>query len=271
MKEQEEKQLEQEDDEMIYTYARENERKVKYNYTYSSAKKSLVASELAHHKKSFIASSSSLLSPIPVSLFTSTSPLPLSPPLSPALIKRSFRTIDTHSRTSDENVRRHRLQIIPSPPPPPPSSSPVQKPFRMNRNTDDCGDRRSNSKNSTLDHSKILDISKPKTNVSTLPRLSQTSSKRNMNSNTRQPIRIVNSLQALGSLNERSFIPLVNRKSIINSPPMTNLVGQLSVDKSSHSRSSSTTNTVYRIRPQQQPSSSSFLPKDQQKRQHKKF
>jgi hypothetical protein len=137
LKEQEEKQLEQVD-EMMYTYARDNERKVKYKYTYSYEQNSLVASELARHEKNSTASHSSFFSPIPlspVSLSISISPIPFSPPLSPTLIKRSSRTMNNDSQTSGENVQRRRLQIIPSPPPP--ELIHKQTLTRRNRNTDD--------------------------------------------------------------------------------------------------------------------------------------
>ncbi len=108
LKEQEEKQLEQDNDELMYTYARDNERKVTYKYTSPSVQNSLVASELGRDKKNFTGSRSSFFSPpillSPISISSSTSPLPLSPPLSPTLIKRLSLTITTDS------------QMVPSPP-----------------------------------------------------------------------------------------------------------------------------------------------------------
>jgi len=214
LKEQEEKRLEHVDDEMMYTYARDNERKVKYKYTYSPVQNSLVASELEHHEKSFTADHSYFFSPIPlspVSISISTSFPPLSPPLlSPALIKRSSRMINNHLQTSNENVQRRRLQIVSSPPP-----ILIQKETasRMNRNTDDCVD------------------------LTTLSCLSQSSSTTDENSSGRQQMLIVNSLESLGSLNKRTVITLIKSKSIIN------LSGQSSTSRSSCELNSITKST----------------------------
>lgn len=203
--------MEQDNDEMLYTYARENERKVKYNYTYSSVQNSLVASELKHYEKSSTVSHSSFFSTIRLSTDSipiSTSPLPPSPPLSPALIKRLTKTNNNdHLQPSNENIQRRRLQIVPSPPP---ESIYEQTSFRRNRITDDCID---------------------------LTTVSRSSSKTNTNSGIQQQVLIVNSLESLVSLNERSGISLTNNRMIINPLPMTNRTGQLSVNKSTNSHS----------------------------------
>jgi len=210
LKEQEEKQVEHEDDEIMYTYARDNERKVKYKYIHSPVQNSLVASELEPDEKSFTGDHSYFFSPIPlspVSISISTSSLPLSPPLlSPELIKRSSRTINNHLQTSNENIQRRRLQIVSSPPP---ILIHKETASRMNRNTDDCVD------------------------LTTLSCLSQSSSTTDANSGSQQQMLIVNSLESLSSLNERTVITLINSNLIINL-----------VDQSSNSRSPSTTGTV---------------------------
>ncbi|CAF4789948.1 unnamed protein product [Rotaria sp. Silwood1] len=210
LKEQEDKQFEQEDDEMMYTYTRDNERKVKYNYTYSCARYSLVANELARYEKnstvvpavnhSFFSSPiTSLLVPFSIS----PSPLLSPPPLSPAIIKHSFNPIKTYSKTSNDSVQqRRRLQIIPSPPQSPLLFTNIQTklvdrkikqqiPSRKNENQhkinngdcinfieclnsddDDDDELHSNSNNSTSNYSNIIYSSKSKTSISTLIRTS---------------------------------------------------------------------------------------------------
>ncbi|CAF0868254.1 unnamed protein product [Adineta ricciae] len=124
LKEEEEKQMEQEDDEMMYTYALDNERQINYSYTYSAAQNSLIANELARHEKSSaaIAASQALLPPPPAVILPPTSPLPPSPssPSStsiprPVLIKRA-------TYTPNENLRKRRMQPVrtlqQAPPPP---------------------------------------------------------------------------------------------------------------------------------------------------------
>ncbi len=203
---------------MLYTYARDNERKVKYNYPYSSMQNSLVASKLGHDENVFDASHSSFFSSsIPLSPVSSISPLPL-----------SSRTIDTYSQTFDENIRRHRIQIVPSPPPVTQTSS------RVSQNTDDCinspvilhmdVDLHGNCKRNT---------SKSKAKIS---RSSEPSSTANTKAGPQQQILIVNSLQSLNSLTERSAITFINSKSILKLLSGSNFVGQSSVSKSSNSR-----------------------------------
>lgn len=188
----------EEDDEIIYTYARENERKVNYKYTDLSIRNSLVTKKLIYDKKSSSISYSSFFSTkqlSPVSITISTSPLPFPPPLSPVLIKRSNRTINNSLPKSNENHQRRRLQIVPSPPPPPSES-----------------------------------ISKHTSSSNIL----HTSLKSNTNSgHIRQPVLIVNSLESLVSLNERLGITLIK-----NSLDLTDRNGNLSVKNStiSHSR-----------------------------------
>ena len=107
MKEREEKQLEQDDDEMMYTYVRDNERKVNANSTYSSsAQHSLVARNFEDKQNTSIASH-----PI---LFSSS--------LSPEFIQRG--------------VRRHRLQLASSPSSPPVESIRDQTSSHINENPD---------------------------------------------------------------------------------------------------------------------------------------
>jgi hypothetical protein len=210
LKEQQEKQVEQEDDEMMYTYARDNERKVKYNYTYSSARNSLVASELARHEKSSATSHSSFSFPIPlspVSLAISSSPLSPRPPLSPPII----------------NTQRRRLQIVSSPPPP---LSPIiirkqpPSPIIQNRQNDILDN---SSKRETNVHRHLLQIPSA------------------TNPGAQQKILILNSSQ---SVNELSVVNSTNnfRPIIISNR------NPVSICKSSTSRpSSSTTETLYRI------------------------
>ncbi|CAF1168843.1 unnamed protein product [Rotaria sordida] len=201
LKEQEEKQFEQEDDEMMYTYIRDNEQKVKYNYTYSCARYSLVANELARYEKYSTVhdvNHTSFSSPIPllsVPLSISPSSRLSPPPLSPGIIKRSFKSINTFSKTSNDNIQRRRhLQIIPSPPPSPLPFTNKQiqsriKETQHNSKNADCinfitflnsddddddgdDDLHNNSNNSTSNHSKRIYLSKPKATISTLTHLS---------------------------------------------------------------------------------------------------
>ncbi|UJR37799.1 hypothetical protein I4U23_030490 [Adineta vaga] len=110
LKEQEEKQFEEEDDEMMYTYARDNERKVKYNYTYSCARNSLVASEITRHKKSFSTGADRQST---FSSFLSLSSVLFSTPTPTSSSSLSF----SPSLSSDEILQQHRhLKIVPSPP-----------------------------------------------------------------------------------------------------------------------------------------------------------
>ncbi|CAF0978049.1 unnamed protein product [Adineta steineri] len=127
LKEEEEKQLEQEDDEMMYTYALDNERQTKYSYTYSAAQNSLVANELARHEKTSaaIATSQSSLPPPLVALSSIPSPSlaptpPPPPPPAPPSLPRPV-LIKRSSQTPNENFRRRRVQIPSSPLLPPPS------------------------------------------------------------------------------------------------------------------------------------------------------
>jgi len=258
LKEQQEKQLEQEDDEMMYTYARENERKVKYNYTYSCAQNSLIASEIARHEKKSTAAvvrQSYFSSSVPLSPVSLVAP-PLSfpPPLSPEIIKRSSRMTNSCSKSSGKNIRRRRLQIVSSPPPP---QSP--KPFRKqkffvnediksqtpsriiktsrNSNHNNCvdsiivfnsdDDLHSNSNNSTT--------SKSKTRRSTphLAHLPPILAAKNTNSGSQQKT-------------SNNFRP--SRPILKSNKSMTNL----GVRKSSNSRSSTLTGIVYRTRSQRQ-------------------
>ena len=174
LKEQQEKQVEQEDDEMMYTYVRDNERKVKYNY--SSAKDSLVARELARHEKSSATSHSSISFPRPLSpVFLSLSAPPLSspPPLSPSIIKHSSKTI---------NTQRRRLQIVSSPPP-----SPLSPIINRERSPSPIIQSRHSNSNYYL--------SKSKTNTSTrsISRLSPIPFITNTNSSAQQKVLIINS------------------------------------------------------------------------------
>jgi len=257
LKEQQEKQLEQEDDEMMYTYARENERKVKYNYTYSCAQNSLIASEVARHEKKSTAavvrqsyfSSSVPLSPVPL-----VEPLSFPPPLSPEIIKRSSRMTNSCSKISGKNIRRRRLQIVSSPPPPQ-SPKPLRKqkffvnedmksqtPSRMiktsrNSNHNNCvdsiivfdsdDDLHSNSNNSTTSKSKT------RRSTSRVARLPQILAAKNTNSGSRQKT----------SNHFRTSRPILE-----SNKSMTNL----GVRKSSNSRSSTLTGIVYRTRSQRQ-------------------
>jgi hypothetical protein len=259
LKEQQEKQLEQEDDEMMYTYARENERKVKYNYTYSCAQNSLIASEIARHEKKSTAAAfipqSYFSSSVPLSPVSLVEPLPFPPPLSPEIIKRSSRMTNSCSKISGKNIRRRRLQIVSSPPPP---QSP--KPFRKqkffvnediksqtpsriiktscNSNHNNCvdsiivfdsddDDLHSNSNNSAT--------SKSKTRRSTphLARLPPILAAKNTNSGSQQKT----------SNNFRTSRPILK-----SNKSMTNLGAR----KSSNSRSSALTGIVYRTRSQRQ-------------------
>lgn len=180
MKEQEEKQLEQDNDEMMYTYVRDNERKVNANSTYdSSAQHSLVARNLGHS----IASHSDFFSS-----------------LSRACVQREIRTIDTDSPTLDENIRKHRLQLASSPP-----SSPVET----------IRDRTSFHINENRISSDFLD-----TNVdgrSGCKRNTSNSSAK-LKWDLQQPVFIVDSLQTLRSLSKRLVITFPHRKSILTFP-----------------------------------------------------
>ncbi|CAF2544118.1 unnamed protein product [Rotaria sp. Silwood2] len=251
LKEQEEKQFEQDDDEMMYTYTRDNERKVKYNYTYSCARYSLVANELARYEKnstvpdvnhSFFSSPTPSLS---VALSITPSPLLSPPPLSPGIVKRSFKPIDTYSQTSNDSMeRRRRLQIISSPPLSPLRFANKQRPLvkrqikqqipsrikqnQHNTNNNDClnlisflnsdddNDLHSNSNNSTSIHSKISYSSKPKTSISTLLRVSpilsrkKSSSITNKKSDGERKVQFGNSSASLNSLNKQSITSAMN-------------------------------------------------------------
>ncbi len=252
LKEQQEKQLEQEDDEMMYTYARENERKVKYNYTYSCAQNSLIASEVARHEKK------SAAAVVRQSYFSSSVPFvePLSfpPPLSPEIIKRSSRIINSCSKISGENIRRRRLQIVSSPPPPQ-SPKPLRKqkffvnedikpqtPSRIiktsrNSNHNNCvdsiivfdtdDDLHSNSNNSTTSKSKTR---RSTPHVACLPQILEA---KHTNSGSQQKT----------SNNFRTSRPILK-----SNKSMTNLGAR----KSSNSRSSALTGIVYRTRSQRQ-------------------
>ena len=184
MKEQEENQLDQDNDEILYTYARDNERKVKFNYPHSSMQNILVASKLGPDENNF---------DISHSYFSSKSPLPsLSPSLSPAYIQHSSRTNENYS------------PIILSPPPPE-----IQTPSCVKKNTDD----------SPVILRMNVDLnSNCKPEPSTGPQ---------------QQILIVNSLQSLISLTERSVITFMNKKSILKILSRSHLPGQSFVSKTS--------------------------------------
>ncbi|CAF2050843.1 unnamed protein product [Rotaria magnacalcarata] len=125
LKEEEERQLEQEDDEMMYTYAVDKERQTKYSYTYSAAQNSLIASELARHEKSSAAIAANQPPPPPTVILPPTPPPPLptlpSSTARPILIKRS-------SHTPTENLRRRRIQLPPPTPSPPQHHKSLQLP-----------------------------------------------------------------------------------------------------------------------------------------------
>ena len=182
LKEQEEKQLEQEDDEMIYTYARDNERKVNYKYTYSCARNSLVASEVARHKKIFAIA----VDQASFSLLNPSSPLSFPPPLSPEIIQRSSTIINNHSKISDASVRRRRLQIVSSPPPQSSESIRKEKLSRI------IITRHNNNNNNDIhSNSKVIYSSKFKTNIPTLtrrsiPHVPQILATKNTNSGSQQ-------------------------------------------------------------------------------------
>jgi hypothetical protein len=178
---------------------------VKSTYPYSSMQNSLVASKLEHDENNFDVSHSSFFSSsIPSSPVSSTSPLPFSPFLSPACIQHSSRTYSPASE-------RYRLQIVPSPPPVTQTSSPVRKTTDDRMNSPVIlrvgVDLHGNCKRKT---------SKSKAKISTGPQ---------------QQILIVNSLQSLNSLTERSAITLMNKNSILNLLSRSDLVGQSSVSK----------------------------------------
>ncbi len=213
-KEQEEKQLEQDDDQMMYTYARDNEQKVKYNYPYSSAQSTLVVRSLRHREKSFAVSHSPFCSPlIPIS----KPPLSPSPPFSPVLVQHSSRTIDTHSQAFDNGIQRNRLQIVPSPPLPG-FSIRARTPFPLVESIDDSND-------SPVSLRLDVDLHQ---------NCRKNTSKVNTKSAGVQPILIVNSLQSLNSLSIQSVITFANRKSILKPSFGSNIIGQASSSKSTN-------------------------------------
>jgi hypothetical protein len=273
---------------MMYTYAVDTERQVKYNYSYSCAQNSLVANELARHEKTSAAVVANLPLP-PPSVVT----LPLPPPPSPSppvLIKRL-------SQTPNETLRKRRIQ---QPPPPALIQKPApiikqqQQPAAATRiiknrhnSNDDCGDSTTlivadDFDDDDLDSNNRIYSSKSKTTLSTITRKpisnithltqnpSNVVSPSTNNSNGQQQIWIVNSLdqQSVLSLincinpnstnNSRSTGSiLLSNKSNVNTSPITNLLTQ------QQPRSSSTAGTVYQIRPQQTPPSPSQQPQPQ--------
>jgi hypothetical protein len=185
LKEQEENQLDQDNDEILYTYARDNERKVKFNYPYSSMQSILVASKLRPDENNFDISHSYFSSSLPSFL----------PSLSPAYIQHSSQTNDNYS------------PVISSPPVVTQTTSCVKK------NTDDY-------MNSPVILRMDVDLHsncKPKPSTSS----------------SQQQILIVNSLQSLNSLTERSVITFMNKKSILKILSRSHLVGQPFVFKTS--------------------------------------
>ncbi|CAF1172785.1 unnamed protein product [Rotaria sordida] len=283
LKEEEERQLEQEDDEMMYTYALDKERQIKYSYTYSAAQNSLIANELARHEKSSAAIAASQPPPPPMVILPPTPPpLPLPPPPStprPVLIKRS-------SQTPIENLRRRRIQPppLPLPPPPPPPSLPpppppalIQKPSRLikQQTTSHINNNRHNSNDDCVDSTTLLVAddfddddddddfdnnnriysSKSKTTLSTITRkpisnlscLTQNSSTTSTsNTNGQQQIWIVNSLDQQSVL---SLINYINPNSTNNSRS----TGSILLSNKSNINTSPVTNLLT----QQQPRSSS--------------
>ena len=279
LKEQEEKQYELEDDEMMYTYAIDNERQIKYNYTYSAAQNSLVANELAKHEKiSAAVAASQIPPPPPPPTVVIPTPRVITPPSRrPVMIKRPVQT-------PNENFRRRRLQIPSSPspvvvaatPPPQPSLPPpalIQKPNTLNKsrsinnrnninnnhnNHDDCVDSSTllvaddsdddefNSNNNRIYSSKSTTTLSSITRkpISQIARVTpNSSSTTSTTSNNQQQIWIVN------SLDQQSVLSLINcmnpntsPKTSTNSSSVTNLLTQ------QQPRSSSTAGTVYQIR-----------------------
>ena len=182
--------------------------------------------------------------PIPLSsvcVASSTSPLSLSPPLSPALIERSSRTINIDLNVANENIPSGRLHIVSSPASPSILTGEATS-SSMNSHIDDCVrspvlldidlDVFSKSKKTTIDYSK--------TNLSRSPESSSTT---NIKSGASPKIWIVNSLQSLISLNERTVISLVNNPSL----PITNLISQSSISQSGNSHSLTQTNQQERL------------------------
>lgn len=176
LKEERTKQLDQDDDELLYTYVRDNEQKVKSNSTYSHAQQSGIASNLRQYQNSFIASHSSV--------FSSSSSL------SSAFLPHGTRTFDTHLST---NIRRHRLQLIPSPP-----SIPWLTTSRIDENTDNSTEL-SDLRNANVDSSSCCQRT---TSYSSL--------------DSQQPVLIVNSLQTLHSLTKRLVITFPYKKTTLN-------------------------------------------------------
>lgn len=209
------KQLEQNDNELLYTYVRDNEQKVKYNSTYSHAQQSGIASNLRQYQSISIASHASFFSSPLLSSLTRRSSS-----LSPASLQHGTRTLDTHLSTSVENIRKHRLQLTPSPPPPPLPIESIrgQTSSRIDENTD----------NST----ELLDLLDGDVDLSSHCKRTTSKSSANMNLGSQQPVLIVNSLQTLHSLTKRLVITFPHQKTTLN------LVGQSSLPKSSKSRSS---------------------------------
>ncbi|CAF0862550.1 unnamed protein product [Rotaria sp. Silwood1] len=286
LKEEEERQLEQEDDEMMYTYALDKERQTKYSYTYSAAQNSLIANELARHEKSSAAIAANQPPPPPTVILPPTPPppSPLPPPPRPVIIKRS-------TQIPTENLRRRRIQPSPLPPPPTPSLQPavlpsppppalIQKPSRIikqqqtsshitnnrHNSNDDCGDSTTllvadDFDDDDFDNNNRIYSSKSKTTLSTITRKpitnlscltqnsSSSSSLSSISSNT-----TTNGQQQIwivNSLDQQSVLSLINYINP-NSTNNSRSTGSILLSNKSNINPSPVTNLLT----QQQPRSS---------------
>ncbi|CAF1352247.1 unnamed protein product, partial [Didymodactylos carnosus] len=275
LKEEEEKFREMEEDEIMYVDVHDNDRKVKYAYTYSSAQNSLVASELAKHEKT---------NPNPdTSSALLTSPIPQKVKQKRSKITKQQSNYDNAS--SNKNKRRGRppkfmgTNLIESPPTPPVNTiqsplhpavirrpqinpeharvPPIIMPVRNhNQNYDECTETVAvNDEEDDSNGSSDIFYSKSKTTLSSINRRpipSNTTIVSLPQQQTSLPLTITNSTPQLS--NNGNTIWILNTAPTLNQQMVVSLINNFYQQPQTASRS-----VVINTQQQQQPTITNLI------------